>query len=114
MSTTFSLVRGDREINIAHRHAGPTGPCVVYNSKLIKVNQSLDMLFLRLCEYVDNGWRITGDYNFPNGFSPIEFYNEFKKYGQDPNDLFYFHANHERPITIGCDGTFWHDLTDVC
>ena len=106
MSTTFALIKGNEKINIAHRHLGPDGLSVVYNSELLKVNRSLDFLFLALCQYVKRGWRISGDYEHPNGFSPIEFYNEFKKYHRDHRDLVW----HE-DLVIGTDGTYWLDLT---
>ena len=99
----FYLIKGEQEIEIAHRHLGPDGLSVVYNSELLKVNRSLDFLFLTLCRYVECGWWIGGDYR---SWSPLEFYEEFKKYHQDHRDLVW----HD-DIVIGRDGTYWHDLT---
>lgn len=120
MSRTHYLVRGNQAIELAHVHHGPKGPSVVYNTEVVKINQSLDNLFLRLCELTAKGWEITGDYNHPNGFSAIEFYNEFKTYHADIELAFeaygYRCAKYSlydtKPI-VAPDGTLWNNLHGV-
>ena len=116
MSYCYRLVRGDAEINICHVHtgymgmSGKTGPCALFNTKLVMRNQCLDALGLRLIDMTMHGWRITGDYDHPNGFSAMEFIREIKHFGADPRD-FEWYKNPEYPMTIGKDLTHWIDLT---
>ena len=119
MSTTFYLVKGKRSLPLAHRHCGPNGLCVSYNAAFIRVNRSFDNLFLRICEFCKNGWWITGDYEH-DGFNPIEFRNEFKKYktdfenyGEQLADYYRWHMDREgfeKPC-VAKDGTYWFDMS---
>lgn len=110
MSHLITLVKDDERINVAHVHAY-YGKAVVFNTQLVKINQSLDNLFLRLCEFVNAGWEILGDYR-PNGFNPLEALEYFKSCKADPRDLEWY-GNHDE-FLVAKDGTHWDNLSNVC
>lgn len=115
MSHTYRLVRGSEEVNLAHVHCGyidrwgHTGPCVMFNDRLVRIHQSLNGLHLRLIDMTMNGWEITGDYEHPNGFTAQEFIDMVKTFGADPRDFAWY-----EDLIIGEDATHWHNLTGVC
>lgn len=105
MSCTFYLIKGEKQIEIAHRHLGPNGLACVYNSELLKVNRSLDFLFLLLCKFTNEGWWIGGAYQ---SWNPKEFIDMCKECHNDYRDLEW-----HKDILIASDGTYWHNLTGV-